>query len=346
MICARSLMRGSALGLLLLCSPLAGNAASKPLHKLLVVSVDGLDWRYLRDRDQLGLKIANIRRLLQNGRYAKGVVGVWPTITWPSHTSLITGVQPGQHGILGNRRSKAEGGEYYWSACRFESAHSLAGSSRAGLDHGIRHLAGYGGRIHYVRFARIFSSPQWRFHGPRGDRFKSHAGTGGRNIACVSVVSSAVGGRSNPDLAVLYLLKERQPDLILLHLVDLDSEEHDQGPFGKNANAVLERTDELLGTLLNALPQDYDFALVSDHGFERVDKTVNPRVLLARHGIRGDVQPSGGIVTTTDGEAGAFLRQAASDLKTVLDGRFRTTNSYATRRNFRALWLHSCQRSM
>ena len=69
-------------------------ASAPPLHKLLVLSVDGLDWRYLRDRGRLGLKIPNIRRLLQEGRFAQGVLGVFPTITWPSHTSLITGVPP------------------------------------------------------------------------------------------------------------------------------------------------------------------------------------------------------------------------------------------------------------
>jgi predicted AlkP superfamily pyrophosphatase or phosphodiesterase len=65
-------------------------------------------------------------------------------------------------------------------------------------------------------------------------------------------------------LAVQYLLQRKQPDLILVHLVDLDSEEHDQGPFGRNANAVLELTDELICQMPAALPPDYNFALASD----------------------------------------------------------------------------------
>ena len=92
----------------------AAAAPNTPPHKLLVVSVDGLDWRYLRDADKLGLKIPVIRSLMRKGHYAKGVVGVYPTVTWPSHTSIITGVRPDQHGILGNRRPKPEGDDYYW----------------------------------------------------------------------------------------------------------------------------------------------------------------------------------------------------------------------------------------
>ena len=90
--------------------------AGPPAKKLLVVSVDGLDQRYLRDRDRLGLRIPNLRRLLNQGRSAQGVIGVYPTVTWPAHTSLITGVRPDQHGILGNRRERQEGGDYYWTA--------------------------------------------------------------------------------------------------------------------------------------------------------------------------------------------------------------------------------------
>src|SRR3569623_776241 len=67
-----------------------GAPAQAATHKLMILSVDGLDWRYVRDRDALGLKIPNIRRLLAKSSTADGVTGVWPTITWPSHTTMIT----------------------------------------------------------------------------------------------------------------------------------------------------------------------------------------------------------------------------------------------------------------
>jgi predicted AlkP superfamily pyrophosphatase or phosphodiesterase len=115
----------------LLLAALLCQAASH--NKLLVISVDGLDWRYLRDRDALGLHIPDIRRLLNDGQYADGVIGVWPTITWPSHTSLITGVRPDQHGILGNRRPKSEGGDYYWNADRLKAPTLCQAAHKQGL---------------------------------------------------------------------------------------------------------------------------------------------------------------------------------------------------------------------
>jgi predicted AlkP superfamily pyrophosphatase or phosphodiesterase len=112
-------------------------------------------------------------------------------------------------------------------------------------------------------------------------------------------------------LAVLYLLKAKQPDLILAHLIDLDSEEHDQGPFATNAFAILERTDELIGEILAALPQSYELALVSDHGFERIDNDANLKVLLSQHSIAGDLEIMPGLVATTDLKVADFLRQSA-----------------------------------
>jgi len=109
-------------------------------------------------------------------------------------------------------------------------------------------------------------------------------------------------------LAVLYLLKAKQPSLVLAHLVDLDSEAHDQGPFGANANAVLERTDDLIGEVRRALPRGYDLVITSDHGFERLDRVANLRVTMDKAGVNGELRSMGGIVTTADPKVAVFLR--------------------------------------
>src|SRR5690349_5520305 len=93
-----------------------GAPAQAATHKLMILSVDGLDWRYVRDRDALGLKIPNTRRLLAKSSTADGVTGVWPTITWPSHTTMITGARPDQHGIEGNASGPPDPALSYWSA--------------------------------------------------------------------------------------------------------------------------------------------------------------------------------------------------------------------------------------
>ena len=76
---------------------------------MVLLPVDGLGHRYLRDSDKLGLKIHNIRRMMREGTWAKSVVGEVPTITWPADTTILTGVPPSIHGIQANQRFASRG---------------------------------------------------------------------------------------------------------------------------------------------------------------------------------------------------------------------------------------------
>src|ERR1700736_1346692 len=69
---------------------------------LVIISVDGMRPDYVTGADAHGAKIPHLRRVMREGSYAEGVVGVVPTVTYPSHTTLVTGVWPAKHGIFGN----------------------------------------------------------------------------------------------------------------------------------------------------------------------------------------------------------------------------------------------------
>ncbi len=69
---------------------------------VLMISVDGLKPEYVLEADARGLKIPFLRTLLRDGVHARGVAGVWPTVTYPSHTTLLTGSSPAEHGIYNN----------------------------------------------------------------------------------------------------------------------------------------------------------------------------------------------------------------------------------------------------
>ena len=115
-------------------------------------------------------------------------------------------------------------------------------------------------------------------------------------------------------LATVWALQRQKPDLLLLHLVDLDSEEHDNAPYSREAKAIVEHTDELIGQILKALPAGTAFALVSDHGFERVNTLVNLQTATAALGVTNLVQ-NGGTVVAPDQKAADVLQQLANDPK-------------------------------
>jgi len=278
-----------------------------------MVSVDGLDARYLNDADKLGLKVPNLRRIVKQGQTASGVIGAVPTVTWPSHTTMISGVPPSVHGILGNRRPRNEGGDYYWSANLLKARTLLDAAKAAG-----KRTAAITWPV-TVDAPLTYNLPEY-FQKRRGGAMDlpsiSSKSVPADLVARISARFPSFAQEWMDDrtrtLATRFFIQTFKPDLVLVHLVDLDSEAHETGPFSKHANAILEYTDELIGTMLAELPKEYAFVLVSDHGFERIDREVNLRVAATKRNVEG-VRPMGGIVAADTAQAAALLRELAKD---------------------------------
>lgn len=279
-------------------------SAAQPL---VVISVDGLDNRYLAQADQFGLKIPTIRKMMREGQYSAGVIGVVPTITWPSHTTLITGVDPVVHGILGNWRPS---GDRYLDYGQIKSPTLIGAAQKAGLTTAA------------ITWPATVNAPlDWNlpeyFEKRRGGSMDLRSIESKSKppdlVAKISADFPSFAQEWMDDrtrtLAALWLLQHARPGLLLLHLVDLDSEEHDDAPFSREAYAILERTDELIGQIIAALPPGSAVALVSDHGFERVDKIVNVKSAIP------DAVQSGGIVMAPDEKTAAALRELKADPK-------------------------------
>src|SRR6266550_6059192 len=66
---------------------------------VLLVSIDGFADFYWRDER---VKAPTLRALAERGAVADGVTAVFPSTTWPTHVSLVTGVRPARHGVVAN----------------------------------------------------------------------------------------------------------------------------------------------------------------------------------------------------------------------------------------------------
>ena len=65
----------------------------------MLISLDGFPAEAL---DDLLPPVPTLRRLAARGAVARAMRPVNPTVTWPNHTSLVTGVAPARHGVLYN----------------------------------------------------------------------------------------------------------------------------------------------------------------------------------------------------------------------------------------------------
>src|SRR5271163_2166238 len=66
---------------------------------VIMISVDGLAADYLDDPKA---EMPTIRKMAAEGARAASMKAVNPTVTWPNHTTLVTGDQPARHGVVGN----------------------------------------------------------------------------------------------------------------------------------------------------------------------------------------------------------------------------------------------------
>ncbi len=75
-------------------------AAQTTLAPVVMISIDGMKPEYIIQAAGYNLKVSVLRRFMTGGTYAEGFVGVVPTVTYPSHTTMVTGVWPAEHVVV------------------------------------------------------------------------------------------------------------------------------------------------------------------------------------------------------------------------------------------------------
>lgn len=297
---------------LLLAALWAWPLAAQP-RKLLVVSIDGLDHRYLQDRDSLQLKIPHLRKLIAQGTLTGGLTGVVPTNTWPSHTTLITGVRSAEHGILDNNIRTATGSERYWYTRYLKATTLWQAAKRAGkTSAAITWPVTVGEGIDY-NLPEYF---QGRAGGAMDLKSIEEKATPGLIAAIAgefpSFATQWMDDRTRA-LGTIFILRRYQPDLTLLHFVDHDSVAHEMGPFSREAIAALEYTDELLGQILANLPKNTVVSVVSDHGFEATSRELNIAAWLKAASLPpASIENRGGYVSTLDPKVADALKSSGN----------------------------------
>jgi predicted AlkP superfamily pyrophosphatase or phosphodiesterase len=258
---------------------------------VLMISVDGMRPDYVTHADEHGLKIPVLRRMMHDGTYAEGVTGVFPTLTYPSHTTLVTGAWPAQHGIVNNMRFDPErkmDGAWYWYADQIEVPTLWSAAHAAGLS-----TASVGWPVTADSKDIDFLIPEyWRASVSEptnaDDRFLMNALTRPLNeldhIAARTGTPYMEGNDTSADgdeIKTIYsldILKQQKPKFMTIHLSSLDEEEHLHGPFSAEADADLERVDGMVARLAEQERANDPKAIVvvvSDHGFANVSRMLN-----------------------------------------------------------------------
>ena len=262
---------------------------------LLLVSIDGMRPDCLSEADAHGLKIPHLRVILRDGAHASGVRGVLPTVTYPSHTTIVTGVWPARHGIYSNLTFDPLGKNFegwYWYSEDIAVPTLYQAAARAGLTTGsVSWPVTVGARS--IRY----NVPEfWRAQKTADDLKLLRAVATPGLVAEIAKeagpyivdLDDAIPGDWARTRYAAWILRHGKPQFMTVHLAALDHLEHANGPFSPQANSTLEQIDDMLGQLEDAARSSFPQAaicIVSDHGFSGIDHSLNLLKAFADEGL-------------------------------------------------------------
>jgi predicted AlkP superfamily pyrophosphatase or phosphodiesterase len=305
----------------------ASQAQNAPALPVVLISIDGLKPDYVLDADKHGLKIPNLRRLVAEGAHATGVTGVLPTVTYPSHTTMVTGTAPAKHGVIANSPfdpfSKNLNGWYWyaedirvptlWDACA--KARIVTGS----VDWPV--TVGANITFNIVQY--------WRAENAEDRKVIRALSTPGlfaeAEVALGPYTDGndySVAGDVRRAAFNVYLLEKKRPRFHLSYFGALDEEEHKTGPYSAQTFAILEQLDGVIGQVRAAAERIGGgraiICVVSDHGFKLTDKEVNLNSALREAGLielneQGRVKSWRAFAWYGGGSAGIMLRDEKDD---------------------------------
>lgn len=267
-------------------------AAAAPV---LMISIDGLRPADVLDADKRGLKLPNLKKLMSEGVYATDVRNALPTVTYPNHTTLITGVWPAKHGIANNTTFDPLNqnlGGWYWYASDIQVPTLWDAVHKAG-----RKTASVYWPVSVGATSVDYDIPElWRAHIAEDAKLLKAVSTPG----LVDELEAATGRKlvemteelpQNNVARTAFaeaLIKAKKPAFMTLHLAALDHAQHGFGPDTPQSKSVLEGLDgevgQLVATARKAEP-GVVIAVVSDHGFAALQHAVNIESAFADAGL-------------------------------------------------------------
>lgn len=272
-------------------------AARRQVGHVIVVSVDGLLPETYLHPDAHQLAVPTLRELARTGAVSEGARSVYPASTYPAHATIVTGVSPARHGVVSNLVWDPE--ERAPETLRTRAAEVRAptlwdAAASAGLRTALIDWPATAGATATV----LVPDRAWpESEDPAQTLATLTAESTPGLLAAVTTrfpgfpaaCTPKLSDRARTDIAV-HVLETTKPELLLLHLGDVDERQHEDGLWSPPVARAIETADAQLARVIDAARQagtwdDTLLVVLSDHGFTAVSQRVRPGLLLRDHGL-------------------------------------------------------------
>jgi predicted AlkP superfamily pyrophosphatase or phosphodiesterase len=279
---------------------------------VLIVSIDGLRPEFYLDPSYAA---PTLRKLAAQGASAEGAIPEYPTVTYPSHTTIVSGVRSNIHGVVSNTVFTMEHGDsprWYWETTYLKAPTLWSQALARGFKTAILSWPGTVGADATWVVPEIFPAMT-----PTGENKETTWELTQKHMepAFLAELSEVIrkapreagqaplqiDGFESHDRwiteASRYVMREHRPDLTLLHFINVDHAEHESGRGSKATRQAVATADTQLARLLEGVDLTRTLViLLGDHGFYDFDKLIQINSLFAREGwLKGDATQTGGV---------------------------------------------------
>lgn len=284
---------------------------------MIVISFDAVSCEDL----EVLRKLPNFSKMIKEGALIKNVDSIYPSLTYPAHATIVTGRYPKNHGIINNTviDFKHDNPNWYWysKSIKGDTIYDLAekqglktcsilwpvsGGSKItynmpeicctrNYDNQIIKSAMAGSLIYQFKMNKRFGYLRNGIQQPYLDNF------------AVEVAKKTI--------------REKKPNLLLLHLVDVDSQKHNYGTKSSKVIKALERHDKRLGEIIEVLKfagiyNDSTIIALGDHSQLDVKKAVKLNSILYKNNIiklkNNKIKSYMAIAKSCDGSSYIYLK--------------------------------------
>ncbi|RQD71838.1 MAG: alkaline phosphatase family protein [Tindallia sp. MSAO_Bac2] len=263
----------------------------KQAKHLVVISLDA----FSEDNWGEAKKLPNFSRLIENGAFSNQLKSVFPTHTYVAHTTIVTGVYPEKHGIHHNNQfqpfvpEKEQTWHWHQRDIKVPTIYDLArqkGLKTAAL---LWPVSGKSS-IHY-------NLPEVAAIKNENQALKVIKNGSPLFVAGLELrLGKKRKGIKQPylddyiTLCAMDTIRRKKPNLLLLHLLDLDSAKHNHGTSSEEVREALDRTDRRIGEIFQSVKEanimdSTAFFVVGDHGQFDIHYAVHINNLLRDRGL-------------------------------------------------------------
>ncbi len=292
---------------LAICALIASTAslqAERSADHVVLISIDGLRPEFYLDP---AWPAPMLRQLVEDGSHAETVRGVYPSVTYPSHTTMVTGVLPARHGIFYNTPFEPEGetGRWYWEAeaiqvpTLWQAVRAMGGTSAAigwpvsvgaEIDFLLPEIWSLDSTITFIEHTRAHCKPP----GLLAELEREATGRLRKENFTIDYLTR--DDRAG-DMAA-YLLETYKPTLLLVHLIGTDHFQHEDGRTSRRVVRAVAAADRAVSQIYEAaqqagIAQHTAFVVTGDHGHVDLHSELAPNVWLAEAGLRSTAKDRG-----------------------------------------------------